>query len=117
MKDVREAEELLRAERGSARHLLIAFAALTEPVRGGDRGRVRLCTENALPDTGNYLITESDGGKTVLVLRDYKTSHAAKVGTLRRVLPQQLAGVVQASLQTTPRDWLFEAPRGGPFKL
>jgi hypothetical protein len=88
MKDVRKAEEHLRTECGSARHLLLAFAALTEPVRGGDLGRVRVCTENALPETGNYVTTETDGGKTVLVLREHKTSTAAKVGTLRRVLPK-----------------------------
>jgi hypothetical protein len=115
MKDVRNAEEHLRTECGSARHLLLAFAALTEPVRGGDLGRVRVCTENALPDSENYLIAAADGGKTILVLREHKTSHAAKVGTLRRVLPKQLADVIQASLLAVPRDWLFEAPRGGPF--
>jgi hypothetical protein len=51
----------------------------------------------------------------MLVLREHKTAHAAKVGALVRVLPQQLAAVVRASLQASPRDWLFEAPRGGPF--
>jgi hypothetical protein len=50
-----------------------------------------------------------------LVLREHKTAHAAKVGTLVRILPQQLAAVVRASLVVLPRDWLFEAPRGGPF--
>jgi hypothetical protein len=117
MKDVRKAEEHLRTTKcGTARHLLLAFAALSEPVRGGDLGRVQVCTENELPDSGNYLIAATDGGKTVLVLRDHKTSHAAKIGTLRRVLPKQLVDVVQASLLAVPRDWLFEAPRGGPFK-
>jgi len=116
-KEVRKAEENLRTTQcGTARHLLLAFAALSEPVRGGDLGRVRVCTENELPETGNYLTATTGGGKTVLVLRDHKTSHAAKIGTLGRVHPKQLADVAQASLLAVPRDWLFEAPRGGPFK-
>ena len=115
--DVKAAEERLRTECGSPRHLLLSFAALSEPVRGGDLGRARVCTAGAVPATGNYIELPAAGaaGKTTLVLRDHKTAHAAKVGTLMRVLPQQLAAVVRASLEASPRVWLFEAPRGGPF--
>jgi hypothetical protein len=115
--DVKAAEERLRAEYGSPRHLLLSFAALSEPVRGGDLGRVRVCTAGAAPATGNYIELPAAGAadKTTLVLRDHKTVHAAKVGTLMRVLPQQLAAVVRASLEASPKEWLFEAPRGGPF--
>ena len=116
--DVRAAEQRLRMECGSPRHLLLSFAALTEPVRGGDLGRVHVCMVGHVPATGNYVelsTTVTAAGKAVLVLRDHKTAHAAKVGTLVRVLPHHLATVVQASLRASPRQWLFEAPRGGPF--
>ena len=86
--DVKAAEERLRAEYGSPRHLLLAFAALTEPVRGGDLGRVRVCSAGAAPATGNYIEPPAGAaGKTTVVLRNHKTAHAAKVGTLVRVLP------------------------------
>ena len=114
---VKAAEERLRAEYGSPRHLLLSFAALTEPVRGGDLGHVFVCTAGAAPAAGNYIDLSAAGaaGKATLVLRDHKTAYAVKVGTLVRVLPQQLAAVARASLEASPREWLFLAPRGGPF--
>jgi hypothetical protein len=115
--EVRAAEESLRrTECGSPRHLLLAFAALTEPFRGGDAGRIQVCTPSAVPPTGNYIELLVEGiGKVRLVLRDHKTAHATNVGALIRVLPRQLATIVKASLDASPKRWLFEAPRGGPF--
>ena len=116
--EVRAAEESLRTtEYGSPKHLLLAFAALTEPFRGGDAGRIRVCTPSTVPEAGNYIELQDaeSGSKVRLVLRLHKTAHAANVGELRRVLPHMLATIVKASLQSRQRDWLFEAPRGGPF--
>lgn len=61
---MKAAEERLRAEFGSPRHLLLSFAALTEPVRGGDLGRVRVallqrCQQRATTSTCLQLVQQA----------------------------------------------------------
>ena len=113
---VQKAEaELRRKEYGSRTHLLLAFAALTEPLRGGDLGRVVIVqSKDAVPDTGNDLVVPAGQGRVELMVRDHKT--ATSMGTLQRVLAPALSAAVRQSLLQRPRIWLFEAPRGGAFR-
>lgn len=104
---------------GTVEHLLVAMSSLTEPMRGGDLGLMRLlytASDDPSVDTtaGNVLVVppQSDALCTLL-LREHKTS--ASHGTLRRVLCAALSRVIRVSLRRQPREMLFVAPRGAPF--
>ena len=120
--DVQKLEARLRADPmscGTLEHLLVAMYTLTEPVRGGDLGCVRLLhtvvdDQSVDATAGNVLIVppQSDA-LCVLLLREHKTSKSH--GTLRRVLCAALSGAIRASLRQQPRAMLFITPNGVPF--
>ena len=124
--DFSEAQALeaeLRAnplQHGSLEHLLVAMYTLTEPVRGGDLGRVHLLHTSAdgtdavnVETPGNVLLVPPNGGLCVLLLREHKTSTSH--GMLRRVLCQALSDTVRASITRLPRTMLFVSPKNQPF--
>lgn len=107
-------------EWGSLDHLLVAMYTLTEPVRGGDLGRVQLLDTSAngtgqvdVETPGNVLLVPPNGGLCVLLLRQHKTT--ATHGTLRRVLCRDLSDTVRASIRRQPRTMLFVSPKNQAF--
>ena len=118
-RDVQALEARIRADPtccGTHEHLLLAMYSLTEPLRGGDLGVVRILPDEPAAEAtaGNVLIVppRSDA-PCVLLLREHKTSSSH--GMLRRVLCAALTSVIRASLRRQPREMLFVAPRGAPF--
>lgn len=109
---VAKERELARTQYASDPHLLLAMYTLIEPARQ-DYALVALTSSPPADQTrGNFIIVPATGDLT-LVLNDYKT--AKTYSTYTRVLPDGLAAIIRASIQTRPREWLFTMRDGSPF--
>jgi len=112
-------KELRRDQPGSQTHLIVAFHALTTPLRGGDLFDVKLVKPSD-PDAD-----ESKGGKqdvlvwqgvdkpSRLLIRSHKTRKQYPV--LVRELPVELRRIVDESLKLNPRTYLFVNAKGKPW--
>jgi hypothetical protein len=109
---VAKEQELARTEYASDDHLLLAMYTLIEPARQ-DYAMIALhATPPADQTKGNFLVLPRAGGAT-LVLNDYKTSKT--YSTYTRVLPDNLTAIIRASVQNSPRQWLFTMRDGSPY--
>ena len=101
--------ELRQTSLGSPSHLLVAFYTLWPPCRGGDLGSVAIVKPDDArasdADTSTNVIVIGDD--IFLKLRTHKT--AKTYGTITRVLPEDLASTLRASLTDNPRSHLFES--------
>jgi hypothetical protein len=105
-------QELAKASYASKDHLLLAMYCLIEPLRQ-DFGAVKICTrEPKNKDEGNYMVLTKTNPR--LVLNEYKT--AKSYGKMMRKLPKNLVDIIKASLEKTPRDYLFADTEGKPYK-
>jgi hypothetical protein len=103
-----------------ARERLLADLFLMHPLNPPKRldyGRVRLFrgsppSPSAAARYPNYAVVRG-AERVTLVLREYKTS--AAFGRFEQELPAPLARAVWESLRGDDREWLLQAPEGGPL--
>ena len=98
----------------SIEHLLISMYTMIPPTRA-DYFELEVVRGDAEPVSKNYLRIQDDeksGVRMETVIRDFKTAKAYK--EIRNVLPVELVEVVNASLEKTPRDFLFVNANGKP---
>jgi integrase len=99
---------------GSIEHLLIAMYTMIPPCRA-DYFELEVVRGDTEPVSKNYLRIQDDeksGVRMETVLRDFKTAKAYK--EIRNELPAELVEVVKASLEKTPRKYLFMNANGKP---
>ena len=95
-------------EKGSRERLFLAMVTMIPPCRGGDMACVRVFakepTEKDLSQyAGNYIVISQQ--QPHICWRQYKSQHS--YGVVKVALPGRLLQEIQASLDTTPRQWLF----------
>lgn len=100
---------------GSIERLLIAMYTMIPPCRA-DYFAMEVVRGEAQPTAKNYLRIRSDDEKSGVrmetVLRDFKTAKIFK--EIRNELPVELIKEVEASLEKTPRGYLFMNANGKP---
>lgn len=99
---------------GSIEYLLIAMYTMIPPCRA-DYFELEVVRGDTEPVSKNYLRIQDDeksGVRMETVLRDFKTAKAYK--EIRNELPAELVEVVKASLEKTPRKYLFMNANGKP---
>lgn len=104
-------KELAMESYGSRDHLLLAMYCLIEPLRQ-DYGSLKICAR--IPKSkmeGNYIVLTKSNPR--LILNDYKT--AKSYGQLVRALPAELVAIIKASLEKSPREYLFVDGTGKPY--
>jgi hypothetical protein len=94
---------------GSIERLLLSIYTLIPPVRA-DYFALHVIHDDEEPLEPNYLRIR--GGEIETVLRDFKTSKTYH--EIRNTLPQPLAQEIHASLQESPRKYLFVNSHGRP---
>jgi hypothetical protein len=110
-------EEVMRKlgelEYGSVQHLLLAMYVL-EPPKRQDYGALKVYIEGRgeVRDVGNYLVLRS-GKKALLVMNEYKT--AKKYDKKEFELSVELTKLVNHSIRTRPREYLFVNREGRAF--
>jgi len=98
-------KQLLEAREAHPDNLLLAIYTYIPPVRA-DYNRVHLLKEgSAIPKGENYILM---GSEYKLVLQEFKT---AKTYTkIEHIFPEPLQKVLDKSLKSQPRDYLFVSP-------
>jgi len=99
---------------GSIEHLLISMYTMIPPTRA-DYFELEVVRGDTEPVSKNYLRIQDDeksGTRMDTVLRDFKTAKTYK--EIRNELPVELVEVVKASLEKTPRKYLFMNANGKP---
>jgi integrase len=100
---------------GSIERLLIAMYTMIPPCRA-DYFAMEVIRGEVQPTAKNYLRIRSDDEKSGVqmetVLRDFKTAKIFK--EIRNELPVELIKEVEASLEKTPRGYLFINANGKP---
>jgi integrase len=96
--------------------LLFAMYGLIPPMRA-DFNRVRIY-EDTVPDNpeANYILIKTRRGKTPtarLHIGEYKT--ARSYGVIDELLPTELVREIMGSLETHPREWLFQGRNKEPY--
>jgi hypothetical protein len=94
---------------GSIEKLLISMYTMIPPARA-DYFAMEVVRGEAEPTAKNYLRIRDDGMETVI--RDFKTVKMYK--EIRNELPVDLVQEIQASLEKTPREFLFMNANGRP---
>ena len=112
-------KELRDRERGSLRHLLVAFHSLMAPLRGGDLSNVEIVpSSNPLADEDadtntSVLVWDGPTKPAKLLIREHKTR--AYYPVLVREIPAEIKLSIAQSLKDQPRTMLFVNSHGGPW--
>lgn len=100
----------------SKERLLLAMYGLIPPMRA-DFNRVAIYDDEVPNDAEpNYILIKTGRGKTPrarLHISEYKTSKS--YGTIDELLPTELVKEIMGSLETKPRQWLFQSRGGEPY--
>jgi len=103
-------QELARTSYASKDHLLLAMYSLIEPMRQ-DYGAVKIYEDEPDVEEGNYIVMRENPR---VVLQEYKTATA--YGKKERMLPEVLKRIIEKSLESNPRQYLFVSVDGQPYK-
>jgi integrase len=97
-------------KKGTIERLLVAMYTYIKPLRA-DFNQIRLYKSLPKEHEPNYIHMKKSG--CILILNEYKT--AKTHGTYEKELPKELCEELQASLESNPRDYLFETTDHKPF--
>ena len=114
---LKKERELAEHAFGSDEHLVLALYTHLDPMRA-DFGHVRIAIDkkNAKQyDSArdNHLYLTHKPGKSFIVLHTYKT--AKSYGRFARYIPDGLARIIAANLDSNPREWLVVDVIGRPY--
>ena len=114
---LKKERELAEHAFGSDEHLILALYTHLDPMRA-DFGNVRIAIDkkNAKHYDNaheNHLYLTSKPGKSFIVLHTYKT--AKSYGRFARYIPDGLARIIAANLDSNPREWLIVDVTGKPY--
>ena len=95
-------------ETGSRERLFLAMLTMIPPCRGGDMACVWIFNKEPSNKelsqyAGNYIVISQQ--QPHICWRQYKSKHS--YGVVKVALPGSLLQEIEASLERTPRDWLF----------
>jgi hypothetical protein len=112
-------QELVKAQKrlpqASKESILLSFATMVPPCRGGDLACVKIYrgepSEAELQFYRNYMVLPGGKGplQPYICYRQYKCSRV--YGAVSVAIPKCLLDVIEASLKQSPRQWLFTMAR------
>jgi integrase len=108
---VQKTQALGRTEFGSKDHLLLAMYSMLPPRRQMDYFRVILSADRD-PDASGF-IRNIHGSQPCMVITKFKTAKFMSDWT--KELPNKLVRIIRASLDQTPRRYLFVQSDNAPF--
>jgi len=94
-------------EEGSVERLLLSFYTLIEPIRA-DYFATEIVSPSEEPTADNYIVLGTKPSTTKLVVKDFKTKQ--KYEKIENTLSPELYRELKASLEKTPRRYLFTTP-------
>jgi len=114
---LKKERELAEHAFGSDEHIILALYTHLDPMRA-DFGNVRIAIDKKSAkqyDSAreNHLFLTYKPGKSFIVLHTYKT--AKSYGRFARYIPDELARIIAANLDSNPREWLIVDVIGRPY--